>query len=149
MKNFLTLSLAVALVAACGVTYKSKAEDFARTQPESAWGSRPPTGHQKAEEGWIRSQLKDPYSADVRPGPVGRFVLPASFTDPTVVPVWCSDINVNAKNSFGAFTGFKAWRFCYSNGNLFAVENSEGIRSWVGQSDSYTGLQGAVNSLRR
>lgn len=136
-----------ALLSACGVAYQKRADDFVRTQPESAWGVRPPEGHERAEIEWVRTQLKDPYSADVRAAGLNRYVLPATFTDPTVIPVWGSKLDVNAKNSFGAFTGSRPWMFYYRDAVLFAVEDSEGIRTWVGQSSSYTNLQRALSDL--
>ncbi|HWH75062.1 MAG TPA: hypothetical protein VNV16_12445 [Methylibium sp.] len=121
-----------------------------QTQPESAWGPKPPAGHAKTEAEWLRRQLKDPYSADIRPATLSRTVLPASCTDGTVVPVWCSNIAVNAKNSFGAYTGFKTWMFCYSNGSLFATVDGDGIKTWADRSvSSCSGLQRATIDLHR
>jgi hypothetical protein len=64
MRWFVLIGLV--LLTACGSVYKSRSEEFVRTQPESAWGARPSEGHVQAEIEWIKSQLKDPYTADLR-----------------------------------------------------------------------------------
>ena len=65
-------------------------------------------------------------------------------------PVWGSQILVNAKNRYGAYTGTKDWVFLYRDGKLFAVQDSERITTWVGQEGSSGhGLQRAANDLRR
>lgn len=127
----LLVVLVLACVTGCGVTYRNAAEEFIRTQPESAWGSAPPPGHKEIEKEWAKSRLKDPMSAQFKDGENQRVTIAASLTDPTVVPVWLSTIFVNAKNSYGGYTGFKIYNFYYSNGELYAVENEENGRSYL------------------
>jgi len=106
----------------CGVMYRSAAEDFMRTQPPSAWGEPPPSNHKELEQIFILGLLKDPNSAIISFGESSRIVTTASALSPQVVPVWASPVYVNAKNSFGGYTGRKRWLFCYQNGKLHSLE---------------------------
>lgn len=130
MKLFAAAILSVCL-SGCGIAYKNAAEDFIRTQPESAWGSPPPAGHKEAEKAWIKTRLKDPESAQFRDGANQRVTIAASLTDPTVVPAWQSTIYVNAKNSYGGYTGYKVHNFYYSSGVMYAVESEEKGRLYL------------------
>lgn len=136
-------------VAGCGSVYKQRAAEFEATQPESAWGRKPPDGHRQIEIASIKARLFDPYSADIREGSLQRYVLPESFTSPVPVPVWGSEVIVNAKNRYGAYTGFKSWVFFYRDGSLFVVQNDDGVKTWVGQASSGEGVQRGAADLRR
>jgi len=118
-------------LAGCGVAYRDAANEFIRTQPPSAWGSQPPAGHQEIERSFIQSRLRDPDSARFQFSEPRRVTVAASMSDPTVVPVWESEVLVNGKNALGGYTGFKPWSFYYSNGALFAVESAESGRQYV------------------
>lgn len=134
MRHTVVAALAACLVAAsCGTAYKSASEEFLRTQPPSAWRSPPPAGHHDAERQWILQRLRDPGSAQMSFAAPRRVTIAASLTDPTVVPVWASDVAVNAKNAFGGYTGAKTWSFYYDDGRLVAVDVPERGRIYVGR----------------
>lgn len=130
VKVIVSIALSVCLVG-CGVAYRNAAEEFIRTQPESAWGKAPPPGHKEIEKERVKAKLKDPFSAQFNDGENQRVTIAASLTDPTVVPAWKSTIFVNAKNSFGGYTGFKIYNFYYANGELYAVEDMDNGRSYL------------------
>lgn len=48
-----------------------------------------------------------------------------------VVPVWVSEVSVNAKNGFGGYTGFKLWSFLYRNGKLVSTIDSVGYQKYL------------------
>lgn len=124
-------SLAFMALAGCGIQHRQAAQEFARTQPPEAWGAKPPEGHRSDETAFIKSQLKDPESARFNEVALQRVVISASKTDPAVVPVWESGILVNARNSFGGYSGFRLWSFYYRNGTLFAVETEDAGRRYL------------------
>lgn len=117
---------AIVALTGCGAVYQKKAEEFLATQPESAWGAGPPPDHLEGEAYLIKRQLKDPYSAQIASMGVKRAVLPASMASTETVPVYCSYQSVNAKNSYGGYTGAKTWEFCYRDGKLFSQWAGEG-----------------------
>lgn len=124
--KIIPLLLAVSLsCTGCGVAYRQNAETFLRTQPEAAWGALPDAVHVQVERDYIETRLKDPMSAQLTADPLFRGTIAASVVDPTVTPVWISRWRVNAKNSFGGYTGFKEWVFYYRETALIAVENQE------------------------
>lgn len=126
----ITLMTSILLIG-CGVAFKNAADEFVRTQPPSAWGSQPPQHHRDVERQMILKLLKDPSSATFEFLALQRVVISASMTDPAVVPVWESQVLVNAKNSFGGYTGAKVWSFMYREGTLFAVSDPERGRSYI------------------
>jgi hypothetical protein len=129
--KFIFALLCYAALAGCGTVYRNAAEEFLRTQPDSAWGQQPPDGHLAVETSYIKGRLKDPMSAQFEVQQIQKVTISASLTNPKVVPAYMSAILVNAKNSFGGYTGLKAWAFYYSNGNLYAVESEEEGRVYL------------------
>lgn len=131
MRSWLFAVVAAAFLSGCGTAYRSAAEEFIRTQPASAWGAQPPPGHVEVEKAYIQRRLKDPGSANFEVVGLQRVTVAASLTNPEVVPVWMSSLRVNAKNSYGGYTGFKVWNFYYRSGELYALESEEGGRQYV------------------
>ena len=124
LAKLLRVSIAALLVMAasgCGTAFRSSADEFQRTQPASAWGKAPPSNHRDAERQFALRRLKDPESARFENGVVERWLSPVSQTDPQVVPTWRSVLLVNAKNSFGGYTGPQAWQFFCYDGELIHV----------------------------
>jgi hypothetical protein len=120
---------ATVALAGCGISFRNSADEFQRTQPPSAWGKAPPTGHQDAEKQFVLRTLKDSESARFEHRAPERWLSPVSQTDPGVVPTWRSVLRVNAKNSYGGYTGFQEWQFFYYDGELSSVSTpSTGYR---------------------
>ena len=105
----------------CGVAYNSNSAKLMKTTPAEAWGAPPPAGHASAEENFIKARLKDPESARFQRKEPHRGTIPASQASARAVPVWIVEVNVNAKNSYGGYTGYQLYQFSYSNGKLVAV----------------------------
>lgn len=64
---------------------------------------------------WFQANLKDPYSAQVawmRP-PERRIC-----GRPWSAPGWVVNVGINAKNSYGGYTGAQAYEFCFRDGGL-------------------------------
>lgn len=126
MSKRLVAVFAALVLSACGAAFRSAADDFERTQPPSAWGRQPPSGHVELEKAYVLRLLKDPESARFEPGGVASFLTPVSQQNPAVVPVWRSVLMVNAKNSLGGYTGAQPWVFLWHNGDLARVQEPNG-----------------------
>lgn len=126
MRELGLITLSLCFLTACGVAFKHDAEQFISTHKQADWGNPPPEDHLTAESAYIKARLKDPNSAEIRQEAIQLQVISATMSDPAIVPVYASLISVNARNSFGGYTGFKTWTFYYDTGRLFAVENDHG-----------------------
>lgn len=127
----IVITLAAIILSGCGTAYRAEAEKFMRTQPPETWGAPPSATIRSAEAKIILARLKDPGSAIIESRPLERATIAASMTDPTVVPVWTSPVLVNAKNSFGGYTGAKLYEFHYSRGRLYAIDYPERGRVYL------------------
>lgn len=72
---------------------------------DSDYGPKP-TDPGRIMQDYLRAQLKDPFSAQVEMRAVGRITTRSSLLTPTTY-AWGICADVNAKNSFGGYTGFK------------------------------------------
>ena len=69
--------------------------------------------------GVLHDTLKDPMSAVVEfSEPVRDTRLTQSFNAQSLHSCWRVDVNVNAKNSFGAYIGFSKYQFWFYNNQL-------------------------------
>lgn len=146
----LIVLLAVVALVGCGVQYRNDAEQFLQTQPPEAWGE-PPTKDARiaAEENWLTTRLKDPYSAKIGYSEdAQRGTIAKTMFDPTVVPIWFSYVSVNAKNSFGAYTGAQTYTFFYQGKFLFAVDSPTDGRSYLEQPADIGAIENAQQIIK-
>lgn len=66
-----------------------------------------PTDPGKIMQDYLRVHLKDPLSAQVEMRAVGRISTTRSSLLTPSTPAWGICANVNAKNSYGGYTGFR------------------------------------------
>jgi hypothetical protein len=67
----------------------------------------------------LHDTLKDPMSAVVEfSEPVRHMRLLQPFNGASLHACWRGDVNVNAKNSFGAYVGFSKYQFWFYNNKL-------------------------------
>ena len=123
-KIFAVFILAVTLfnLYGCGIIYESRKKELLLNAKLEDYGQLPPDDHKEIERQIILSSLKDPDSAKFNKwmGP-DRFVIPSSNISPTPKPVWRTSVDVNAKNSYGGYTGFQSYVFAWSNGKIYAL----------------------------
>jgi hypothetical protein len=82
---------------------------------------------------YLQTALKDPYSAQIRWAPVERgWMREAPIHGGALKFGYILNAGINAKNSYGGYTGEKAYRFLFINGNLESV---------YGESTEYIGGQ--------
>jgi hypothetical protein len=124
MKSYITILTAgvlAFLVSGCGIAYESNRSQLLKSATVGDYGPRPPENYQDMEAGLVRSSLKDPDSAKFQFGAIyGDAIQSASFS-PKAVLVWRSDVQVNAKNSYGGYAGFQPYHFAWRDGQIFAV----------------------------
>jgi hypothetical protein len=122
MKTILCILTAVALLCGCGTIEQSMAHKLAKTARLEDYGPPPPTNHVELEEYFVRAGLKDPDSAQIRftnsvPAPS---IIPSGFASPTPRLIWQTFFEVNAKNSYGGYTGFSPYLFAWRDGKMVA-----------------------------
>lgn len=102
----------VFLVTAC-------ASAFQRPEPMSDYGS-PPQGYEEAIKVHFEKVLKDPESARYRFGqPIKAYANEGLAYGGKVTWVgYLVDVQVNAKNSFGGYVGFKPYMVLFSGNRI-------------------------------
>lgn len=115
------IALCSSLMSGCGTLYESRKDKLLQNAPLEDWGASPSEQHQEIEKKYILSVLKDPSSAQLQWTELQRAIIPSGIASPTPQLIWLSTVNVNAKNSYGGFTGAKPYKFAWVNGELFAL----------------------------
>lgn len=142
VRLFISFLLALSL-SACGLAYQKKTNDLLKVSKPEDWGILDKdqslrNAREFVQKSIINSLLKDPNSA------VFKFGEPRRGTDiiaGEAVLVWYADMQVNAKNSFGGYVGYRTYSFEYiCNKSIpgkckminYAVPNSEypGYLEW-------------------
>ena len=68
---------------------------------------------------YFKGVLKDPYSAHYQFGRAYRgYVVGSAFEGRQLSAGYLLDTQVNAKNSYGGYTGYKSYRFLFQSGAL-------------------------------
>jgi len=105
----------------CGVAYRINRDKLLSTATETDYGPPPPENHQDIAAQVIRQQLKDPDSAQFQFGGIARDAIQTGPMSPTAMLVWRTSALVNAKNSYGGYTGFQPWHLAWKNGRVIAI----------------------------
>ena len=87
-----------------------------------------PKSYQKLTIDAVRQRLKDPTSAKfkIHGKPEKSYSIDhTDFASKTTVFCWRVGVEVNAKNSFGGYTGDKTWLVYIRDGLVISVVNSE------------------------
>jgi hypothetical protein len=124
MKRFFVIvALATSIVVSgCGLAYNAKRNELLKTAKPSDYGPPPPANYCEIQKQVILSSLKDPQSAQFQWGnnPI-KEIIPTDFTSPNPILVWVTSAQVNGKNSFGGYTGFKPYLFAWKDGKIYAI----------------------------
>lgn len=85
---------------------------------------------------WLNKRLKDPYSAQYSFNTVERaYAVAPIINGGTKYFGYRLIANVNAKNSFGGYTGYKEYQFFFKNGRIELIimppEGEYGIRQFL------------------
>lgn len=109
----------------CGVAYMAERDRILQAGNDADFKIQPPADREEQERRFILSVLKDPESARLAFLGLEKDAIPAEYASPKAVPVWVSRVSVNAKNSFGGYTGSKVWRIAWQNGKILAYSVKE------------------------
>lgn len=120
MNKILLLSCLL-LLNSCGIVYQSNMDKLKETATEADYGNPPPENYKKIVETYIRELLKDPDSGQFRNWKEPYRCLYPSYDSMTMPKLgWCNYVEVNAKNGFGAYTGFSLWQIRWSGEKIYS-----------------------------
>lgn len=119
------------LVACFAGCHLAPSQDRARAEAQAIGYGPAPTNHEAYIKGFIGATLKDPDSA------LYQFETPyQGFTYKNPLrggglgyAGWIVAVSVNAKNSYGAYTGYERKKFLFRDGHLLAVSGDNG--DWI------------------
>jgi hypothetical protein len=124
MKQFIVIMVlaTIVLVSGCGIAFNAKRNELLKTAKISDYGPPPPANHCDVEKQFLASVLKDPQSAQYQWGDNQvRDIIPEDLASPNPILVWVTSAQINAKNSFGGYTGFKPYLFAWRDGKIRAI----------------------------
>ena len=112
---------------------------FAGRAYETWLASLPPEGDaptaeyvQYAATAYFEQTLKDPYSAHYAFGPITEGTFKGAF-ERNGSPGWIADVSVNARNSYGGYTGMTPYKFVFRSGVIVEVYRwDERMQDWFG-----------------
>ena len=95
---------------------------FQELQPNHDFGPQP-SDYKEKITAYYAYVLKDPESAKYRFGKPYKAYTNAGLAVGGVVSWsgWAVDVQINAKNSYGGYTGFESERVLFTNGKVFKL----------------------------
>ena len=115
MKKILILLIFINLCSGCGIVQSYNVYKAHKSAKESYFGNPPSEEAITGSEESIRRSFKDPDSAIFDWQPPYRCVYPSGFD---VSYGWCAYVYINAKNSFGGYTGYRKWLTLWERNHL-------------------------------
>lgn len=141
--NLLTIVLSLQLIGCDAMMYKPFAPGNAFNRDGTLLGGRPTdatltagdygsevdqTSAQQAAQGWLELHLKDGESARYQWGNIQRgYAKDALVSGGDLHFGYMLPVMVNAKNSFGGYTGFEQWGFLFHDGQMIRVIHNGAI----------------------
>lgn len=127
MLNFVvSFTFALMLIAASPVdawTTKKKYAEYIESLPPE--GDKPSAEYVKrAVNAYFKYSLKDPDSANYEWGAIELGTWKGAF-EKYGTPGWIADVQVNAKNSYGAYIGYKPYKFIFRSGSIVEIYQYE------------------------
>jgi len=114
------------MLTACGVAYQQERSQVLRSGSTESFGPPPPADYRATGEAFIKRLLKDPESARFEwLGEPRHEAIQPAFASPHAMPVWVTPLHVNAKNSFGGYTGFDLFSLAWRDGRIVAYYSAE------------------------
>lgn len=125
----LALMLAISSPADAFTTKKKYAEYVASLPPE---GEQPTLEYvQRAVLAYFKLALKDPDSAKYEWGSIELGTWKGAL-ERFGTPGWIATVHVNAKNSYGGYTGFTPFKFVFRSGSIVEIyEYNSRYKDWV------------------
>lgn len=122
LKKFVFLAIIATAfsVSGCGIAYQNERDEILKNTTLNDFGTPPPDNWKDIAKAFISNQLKDPESGRFEFGVPNKDAIQQDFGSPHAMPVWTTTITVNAKNSFGGYTGSQPWSLAWKNGKIIA-----------------------------
>lgn len=125
--------MAVYLLSGCALAYKSNSEKAIATAKNEDFGVLPDNYKEQIQE-FMCTVLKDPDSAKYMNWEAPyKDTTPQGDMDPTAILCWKVWVHVNAKNSFGGYTGSSRYGFFFVNGKIYAFGEYQKRINFVNQ----------------
>ena len=129
MKKIIFGIIILTLLNGCGLGFNMVKKTAMQNATYDDYGSKPPKNHREIEKDYIRSFLKDPYSAKFHFNEHSDYskmdALPKNYFSSEPVLVWRTIIQCNAKNSYGGYTGYKLHYFWWKHGRMFMYKSPD------------------------
>jgi hypothetical protein len=96
------------------------------------YGSTLPANYKAVVQDYLNTHLKDPFSAVLlwRYAPVQGWIRTAPMEGSQLIMGWKIVVDVNAKNGYGAYTGYVPYLFMLRNGAVvFEVSGEDQVNS--------------------
>ncbi len=122
---------AVLSLCGCGVVYQSRENQILRNASETGYGPQPLANYQDTEKDIILRSLRDPESARFNFVALRGSAIQSHFLGMEPILVWVSEVQVNAKNGYGGYTGFQPYYFAWHNGELVATGSARDYPSGI------------------
>lgn len=128
LKTIFVITFISILLSACASGPPTKKE-----LADANYGSAITTEEAKEKaENFLSDRLKDPNSAQYQWGNIYQgWIRHAPIHGGDLLFGYILDVNVNAKNSFGGYVGFKPYRFVFYNGNIKTVYGQQQLDGGV------------------
>lgn len=132
----LAILMATNLLTGCTTVVDTLSDKVTLTVIENGPRGEAPTEHEKVIKQYFHGILKDPFSVQYKqisnpePGHYSKTVTtkPPSLINTDVQKTetrhlgWLVTAEINAKNSYGAYTGWKTYKFIFRNNNIIYVD---------------------------
>lgn len=120
MKNVAILLVGIGLMSGCAPQVKPEPEPMSTIDFSKADYGTPPADYKLKIKSWLESNLKDPDSAKVSdPTPLRKEV---AFENKQPIFGYTTCMGVNAKNSYGGYTGTKGYWFFFHQGRIVRAQ---------------------------
>lgn len=134
MKKILLISFALFFLYACSFTaqeYQKNLTTLLQTAKDDDYGNKPTETEIKVLELVHKTFLKDPDSAKFIWGKPYKCDFPSKNSKTIPVLGWCIDMECNAKNSFGAYTGYKWQLIRIKDGSIYSICKRDQELGWL------------------
>lgn len=117
--------LVAGLLTSCASQVFAERTETAKAQLATADCGLKPVFHRSLAKVVFDTALKDPESARITYHELQKGWICVGIDDPGVF-CWKMPVTVNAKNSFGGYTGAQTWWFWFNNTQMLGVRDDDG-----------------------
>lgn len=127
----LLMIVTVCLLSGCGVAYRQNHDAIMQTSKAEDFGVLPEDYKEKIKE-FMMMVLKDPDSAKYSNWQEPyKGTIPTDHFSPTPVLCWKVYVYINARNSFGGYTGGSMYGFAFVNGKIVAFGEKDKVMNYI------------------